>query len=517
MNLLTRIENDEGLRLAWQLDNIGISGLASKSAKTRITNFSIHELCNQISKNSQTFLLRDVSKLMHGLSIMYSQQVTYIMRDVCNIQLQMNLARFFHILPQTKAPTEEGGESRKPKKITFLSDDQSFDIQMDLTLSLTAVSFDSLPFEVKGIEQDASTRFISSPAAQLYHDISKSFEFEDDFALDLGYQLENKIEEDMNMDTLLPDIVYPQGHEPQVESTMSGLFRSTLRDSASSSVLKKEPKKRRLIVDENCVLNNATKRFKNENLKPVTTKILNKEFFRHPYSLNPLTSYCYRCVFGNVEVANYFDRSDYRELQSTLMRSIEDASVEQEVGRNLIPSQASIGDYYGDAAMLFEDPENLQPNYMQEDHDILLPELGLRTESQEEKETDAFPVTGFDLEPRESEGVKMAVIPAEIHGQLREFYQFLIMRGLKYGAISVYDEVEQGLQNKVKCVVMLHQLLPRSTDLTTEAERPPTRSIVAASFSSILELASKSIVSLTEVHNQNLQLTVSVETKLQSS
>ena len=115
----------------------------------------------------------------------------------------------------------------------------------------------------------------------------------------------------------------------------------------------------------------------------------------------------------------------------------------------------------------------------------------------------------------------MAVIPAEIHGQLREFYQFLILRGMKYGAVSRYDKAEQRGENispKLKCVVMLHQLLPRSIDqsLTIEAESPPTRSIVAASFSSILELASKSIITLKELDNA-LQLTVSVETKMQSS
>lgn len=522
MNLLSRLENDEGLRLAWQLDNIGISGLASKLAKSRITNYSVHELCNQISKNSQTFLLRDLSKLMHGLSIMYSQQVSCIMRDVSNIQFQLNLARFLNILPLTKVTNN--GEARRSKKIKFLSDDQSFDIQMDLSLSLTAVTFNSLPFEVKQKEQDTSTRFISSPQAQQYHHISnKSLDIDDDFALDLGHQLENNIEEDVNMDTLLPDIIYPQGQEPQVESTISGLFKSTLRDSSSSSTIKKDPKKRRLIIDEECVLNHTTKRCKSESLKPVTTEILNIEFFRHPYTLNHLTSYCYRCIFKNVEVANYFDRSDYRELQSTLMKSIEDASVEHEVGRNLIPSQASISEYYGDAAMLFDDQdENLQPNYMQEDYDISLPELGLRAESQEAKETNTFPIADFALEPIvDSEGKNLAVIPAEIHGQLREFYQFLILRGMKYGAVSRYDKAEQRGENispKLKCVVMLHQLLPRSIDqsLTIEAESPPTRSIVAASFSSILELASKSIITLKELDNA-LQLTVSVETKMQSS
>lgn len=524
MNLLSKLENDEGLRLAWQLDSMGVGGLTSKSAKSRITNFPIHELCNQISKNSQAFLLRDVSKLMHGLSIMYSQQVAYTMRDVCNIQFQMNLARLFHSLPPTRVTAEDYREARRSKKITFLSDDQSFDIQMDLTVSLTSVSFDSLPFEVKQKEQDTSTQFISSPSAQQYqHLYNKSFDIDDDFALDMGNQLENNIGEDVNMDTILPDIIYPQGHEPQVESTISGLFKSTLRDSASSSTIKADPKKRRLILDEQCVLNPTTKRYKNESLKPLTTESLNKELLRHPYAINPLTSYCYRCIFKNVEVANYFDRSDYRELQSTIMRSIEDASVEQEVGRNLIPSQASISEYYDDAAMLFDDQaENLQPNYMQEDYDVSLPELGLRTESQETKETNAFPITEFALEPMESEDIKLAIIPAEIHGQLREFYQFLIMRGMKYGAISRYDKAERRSQtapSKLKCVVTLHQLLPRSIDqfFTTETERPPTTSIVAASFSSILELASKSFISLEELDNQDLQLTISVKTKLQSS
>lgn len=442
-----------------------------------------------------------MAKLMHGVTVVYSQQVSYILKEVSCIQLQLILSQVTRQYEPNS--TASKGEKKFTKKIAFLDDHSGFDLRMDFSRSFEPNT--STTLKEVDIPQ-ATTCFLNISIDDADRREALGLV---DFDLDLENQ--DKSLADLDMSSILPD--FSQGIPGSIhgEITAPSLYSSAIPMGPPIAPVKLL-KKRKIVVDDETTGSEDSKKQCTEtvNSKTLTSREVRNCFFSTPSTLNTLTSYCYRCIFQNVPLVNYFDRSDFRELQSTIMRSIEHVSVEQEMGRNLMLALVSLAEATDEGFVPFNLPE-LQPNLRSDDFNITLPDLGLQDSWHEESSSvdSVFDVSAVLNEVTHEK----ARIPASLTNQLGRFYQFMVMRGLKCGSVS-RKQGTSGPTSEISFEITLKKLLPSTSG--DQSEPPVSRPIAARSFNSLLELASRNIVGIYEADN-DVRLTVAVETTISAN
>lgn len=484
-------KSDSGIALAWFLATLGPRRTRRKLLNRSLTSVCIPATCNTISSfATDTMHLRLSSNLMYGLSLIYKQQVDHMLSDIASVHSRLSAPHFSG--GWTESTTRCVKSSTGP---VYLKDDLNFnmDFHTDLPLDFIAQNCslknldrilkirqsdhernsvtDAPPLVITANERDRLfSEFMELTTLNLQPDLTAedhvSFAFDEDGQI-VGDN--NSSDPDQNLLDGIDfdeDYISTAPHLDEISKSVSGTndphFSTTL--DATRMVLTLEPsrrKRRRIRLDDPTRLfgtvvspiNMSLYREKRCQSLAETTALISR-------SNPPFLNYCLRMVFGREHtsmISNIHLPLRSRQLQYSEKLSLLHNEEDIELGRNVAVSRRQSSSH------------------------------GLRVGRNEEYENqNMFAFGAFDLnldwEPAAGEPfISEDSDESAVAQSLSQFYDYIT---------EIVDSDHTG-------VTTFDKLVP-----SCKPGEPSTNKRIAASaFASILELSTKSRISLHSKEN----------------